>query len=33
MNIDVSKININTLKFMKIISKSVKMTLIMKYIH
>ena len=33
MNIDISKINKNTLKFMKILSKSVKITLIIKYIH
>ena len=33
MNIDISKINKNTLKFMKILSKSIKMTLIIKYIH
>ena len=33
MNIDISKINKNTLKFIKIFSKSVKMTLIIKYIH
>ena len=33
MNIDISKINKNTLKFMEILSKSVKMTLIIKYIH
>ena len=33
MNIDISKINKNTLKFMKILFKSVKMTLIIKYIH
>ena len=33
MNIDISKINKNTLKFIKILSKSVKMTLIIKYIH
>ena len=33
MNIDISKINKNTLKFLKIFSKSVKMTLIIKYIH
>ena len=33
MNIDISEINKNTLKFMKILSKSVKMTLIIKYIH
>ena len=31
MNIDISKINKNTLKFMEILSKCVKMTLIMKY--
>ena len=33
MNIDISKINKNTLKFIKIFSKSVKMTLIIKYMH
>ena len=33
MNIDISKINKNTLKFMEILCKSVKMTLIIKYIH
>ena len=33
MNIDISKINKNTLKFIKILYKSVKMTLIIKYIH
>ena len=33
MNIDISKINKNTLKFMKIFSKSIKMTLIIKYIY
>ena len=33
MNIDISKINKNTLKFIKIFSKSVKMTLIIQYIH
>ena len=33
MNIDISKINKNTLKSIKILSKSVKMTLIIKYIH
>ena len=33
INIDISKINKNTLKFIKILSKSVKMTLIIKYIH
>ena len=33
MNIDISKINKNTLKFIKIFSKSVKMILIIKYIH
>ena len=33
MNIDISEINKNTLKFMKTLSKSVKMTLIIKYIH
>ena len=31
MNIDISEINKNTLKFMEILCKSVKMTLIMKY--
>ena len=33
MNIDISKINKNTLKFINILYKSVKMTLIIKYIH
>ena len=33
MNIDISTINKNTLKFINILSKSVKMTLIIKYIH
>ena len=33
MNIDISKINKNTLKFINILFKSVKMTLIIKYIH
>ena len=33
MNIDISEINKNTLKFMEILSKSIKMTLIIKYIH
>ena len=33
MNIVISEINKNTLKFKKILSKSVKMTLIIKYIH
>ena len=33
MNIDISEINKNTLKFIEILSKSVKMTLIIKYIH
>ena len=33
MNIDISKINKNTLKFMEILSKSIKITLIIKYIH
>ena len=33
MNIDILKINKNTLKFIEILSKSVKMTLIIKYIH
>ena len=33
INIDISEINKNTLKFMEILSKSVKMTLIIKYIH
>ena len=32
-NIDISKINKNTLKFMEILCKSVKMTLIIKYTH
>ena len=33
MKIDISEINKNTLKFMKILYKSVKMTLIIKYRH
>ena len=33
MNIDISEINNDTLKFMEILRKSVKMTLIMKYTH
>ena len=33
MNINISEINKNTLKFMEILCKSVKMTLIMKYTH
>ena len=33
MNIDISEINKNTLKFMEILYKSVKKTLIMKYTH
>ena len=33
MNINILKINKNTLKFINILSKSVKMTLIIKYIH
>ena len=33
MNIDISKINKNTLKFINILSKSVKIILIIKYIH
>ena len=33
MNIDILEINKNTLKFMKIFSKSAKMTLIIKYTH
>ena len=33
MNIDISEINKNTLKFMEKLCKSVKMTLIMKYTH
>ena len=33
MNIDISKINKNTSKFINILSKTVKMTLIIKYIH
>ena len=33
MNIDISKINKNTLKFIEILSKNIKMTLIIKYIH
>ena len=32
MNIDISEINKNTLKFMEILFKSVKMSLIIKYI-
>ena len=33
MNIDISEINNFFFKFMEILSKSVKMTLIIKYIH
>ena len=33
MNIDISKINKNTLKFINILSKNLKLTLIIKYIH
>ena len=33
LNIDISKINKNTLKFINILCKTVKMTLIIKYIH
>ena len=33
MNIDISEINKNTLKFMEILSKSVKTALIIKYIY
>ena len=33
MNIDISEINKNVLKFMEIPYKSVKMTLIMKYTY
>ena len=33
MNIDILEINKNTLKFMEILCKSVRMTLIMKYRH
>ena len=33
MNIDISEINKNALKFMEILCKSVRMTLIMKYSH
>ena len=33
MNIDISEINKNTLKFMEMLSKSVQITLIIKYIH
>ena len=33
MNIDISEINKNTLQFIEILSKSKKMTLIIKYIH
>ena len=33
MNINISKINKNILKFMEILCKSVKITLIMKYIY
>ena len=33
MNIDISEINKNTLKFMEILCRSVRMTLIMKYRH
>ena len=33
MNVDILEINKNTLKFMEILAKSVKMTLKMKYRH
>ena len=33
MNIDILEINKYNLKFMEILSKSVKITLIIKYIH
>ena len=33
MNINISKINKNILKFIKILSKSIKIILIIKYIH
>ena len=33
MNIDISEINKNTLKFIEILCNSVKMTLIIKYTH
>ena len=33
LNIDILEINKNNLKFMEILSKSVKMTLIIKYIR
>ena len=33
VNIDISEINKNTLKFMEILCKSIKMTLIIKYTH
>ena len=33
MNIDILEINKNTLKFMEIFSKNIKMTVIIKYIH
>ena len=33
INIDISEINKNILKFMEILSKSVKITLIIKYIY
>ena len=33
MNINISKINENILKFRKMLSKCVKMILIIKYIH
>ena len=33
MNIDISKINKNALKFIEILPKSVKMTLIIKYVY
>ena len=33
MNIDISKINKNTLKFIEILCKSVKITIIIKYTH
>ena len=33
MSIDISEINKNTLKFMEILYKNIKMTLIIKYTH
>ena len=33
INIDISKINKNNLKFIEILCKNVKMTLIIKYTH